>query len=460
MRPPGTRGGGAILGGLGLALMLGGCGEAVAGDEAATNQQEPGLHPGLASTLAEYPAPPDPTGMVIHLNGRDWQEVIDEAPAFSTIIGDGREVIIREGGTIRVTKPLRIQKFQGRLEDGLGRTPILHVESEGVVVDDFRLFGNHGTVEYAERAMLLLITAGHFIVSNGHVENATKHGIEVAAGRAGRDIEGGIIRDIIGHGVRRDVISINGSGELGHYNRNILVENITAYGSEERGAVEVVDGTDGVTVRNVRCDLCRYGVDVQDHQREGQINTHVLIDGVHVTRTASAIITANRALGHRHLTIRNISGEDWPEPEHRRGRTRGRVDVTNTDHVRIENVRIVGDEHGHAVSLYNVSGAVLRDIFVEDHRASLPAIDLQEVGGLLVDGVFYDGRPEGHPVLSFQRSHTGPDGGNVIRSVMGDVSAHEAIRIEDEKGSTTVSEVSVQGRRDEGSSGLVGSEEG
>lgn len=375
--------------------------------------------------------------MVIHLDGRDWQEVIDDAPPFATIIGDGREVLIGEGGTIRVTKPLRIQKFQGRLEDGLGRTPILQVEAEGVVVDDFRLFGNHGTVEYAERATLLLITAGHFLVSNGHVENATKHGIEVAAGLEEGDIEGGIIRDIIGHGVRRDVISINGKGDLGRFNRNILVENITAYGSEERGAVEVVDGTDAVTVRNVRCDLCWYGVDVQDHSREGQINTHVIIDGVHVTRTPSAVITANRELGHSHLTIRNISGEDWPEPQTRRGRFRGRVDVTNTDHVRIENVRILGDSEGHAIALHNVSAAVVRDIFVDDHTAPVALFEFSEVGGLLLDGVFHDRGSEGNPILvNLERSVDGPSGDNLIRTVLARYGNNGEIRIRDAQEAT------------------------
>ncbi len=391
----------------------------------------------------------------IHVNGRDWQEVIDEAPAYSTLVGDGVERVIGEGGTVRVTKPLRIVKFVGRLEDGVGGTPILQVDSEGVVVEEFRLYGNHGgSVPYANRATLLLLTEGRFLVQNGYVENATKHGIETAAGMREGHLEDGIIRDIVSRDVRRDAVSINGKGDLGRLCRNILVENITAYGSPDRGAVEVVDGTHNVTVRNVRCHECQYGVDVQDHNREGQVNTLVTIEGVHVTRTPSAIITANAAHGHRHLTLRNISGEDWPEPTHRRGRTRGRIDVTHTDQVLIENVRILGDSLGTALSLTEVEGAVVRDVFVQDHRANgFPAVDLLNVSGVRLEVLHRSGTSLPDPVaILFRNARPSPPGSAVFRGV-DDVTGERArIELVDPEGARNivVTETALEVRRQRG----------
>ena len=63
-------------------------------------------------------------------------------------------------------------------------------------------------------------------------------------GSADEDLIGGVVRDVVGRGVRRDVVSISGSGGHGRRIRDVLVENVRCYESALRGAVEVSDGTD------------------------------------------------------------------------------------------------------------------------------------------------------------------------------------------------------------------------
>ncbi len=94
--------------------------------------------------------------------GADVQQVIDQAPAYSTIVGDDVERLIETGETIIIDKPLRLTNFRGRLAPGATDTRILQIESEQVMVDNFRLYGNRETIEYSDRTSLLWILAGYF----------------------------------------------------------------------------------------------------------------------------------------------------------------------------------------------------------------------------------------------------------------------------------------------------------
>lgn len=196
-------------------------------------------------------------------------------------------------------------------------------------------------------------------------------------------IEHGVVRNVTGRGTARDVISIGGAGDLGLFVRHLVVQNICAYDSTLRGAVEVSDGSEYITVRDVYAKSCVYAVDVQDHNRKGQVNRHVVIDGVHVVDCLVAIRTANRDLGHDGLTIRNVSGERWRPSERFRP-----LHVRNTSNVLLENIRIHGSSGGPAVLLQNCQNVTLRDVTVsESQTAKDGAVVLEDVDHALVDGV-------------------------------------------------------------------------
>ena len=92
----------------------------------------------------------------------------------------------------------------------------------------------------------------------------------------------------------------------------------------DSGAVEASDGSEFITIRDVYAEGCRYGVDIQDHNRPGQINRHIIVDGLHVRNSYMAVRTRNHDFGHDGLTIRNVTGSDWPPmlPSRSRSATR------------------------------------------------------------------------------------------------------------------------------------------
>ncbi|CAN0072702.1 unnamed protein product, partial [Chrysoparadoxa australica] len=203
--------------------------------------------------------------------------------------------------------------------------------AEDVSILDFRLNGNARTVDQADRAPLIRIFKSNFRLERGLFENSSKDGVEISPLVEYGDIDGGVVRDIVGRGCVRDVISINGSHETkSTFIRNILVENIRGYDSSLRGPVEVSDGSENITVRNVYAENCVYAVDWQDHNRPTEINRNVLIDNVYALKCRYAIRNAVHDFGHTTLTLTNIVAEKCLEP----------LKVANTSNVVIQNVRI------------------------------------------------------------------------------------------------------------------------
>ena len=187
------------------------------------------------------------------------------------------------------------------------------------------------------------------------------------------DIEHAVIRNLTATRTIRDVVSIGGAGNEGLVVRHLVVENIRSYGSLRRGPVEVSDGSEYLTIRDIYAESSFYGVDVQDHNNSGQVNRHIVIDGVHVKDCVLAIRTANSDFGHDGLTIRNVGGTDWRNDETVE-RPAGRdpvqvrwcpLHVTNTVNVLIENVRIHRCPSAPCVLIQNSDNVTLRNLYVD-----------------------------------------------------------------------------------------------
>lgn len=343
------------------------------------------LMTGTAELLQAQPSASD-YAKTIHVDGRDVQEVIDQAPAYSTIVGDDMERTIETGETIIIDKPLRLTNFRGRLAPGATGTRILQVDAEHVIIEDFRLYGNRETVEYSDRTSLLRILEGHFLVENGQLFDSMKHGIVVRSMEG--DTEHGIIRNIVTRNIRRDGISLTGYGDLGFFNRNILVENITVYGSNDRGAVEISDGNEQITVRNIYADTSRYGVEIQDHERQGQVNSDIVIEGVHVSNTMAAVNFNLSDYGHGNITIRDIAGDSWPEHREDRFRDSSPVDIRNVGDVTVDNVHITDNDNRPAMAIRDSDGLMVRNVFVANKgESAYPSILITDVSNLFLDGV-------------------------------------------------------------------------
>ena len=341
-----------------------------------------------AGLAGETPAASRPR--ILYIDAAELQRAVDEAPPHSVLMADrGQQVEV--SATIRIEKPLTLVGLNARLKPGLEKTPMIEVLSEGVAIRDFTLEGNVDSVPFKQRASLIVLRRGRFIIENGETNNSAKDGVMVTPTSEYGDIEHGVIRNVTGIGTARDVISIGGQGDKGLFIRHLVVENIRAYGSAERGAIEVSDGSEYVTVRDIYAESSHYAVDVQDHRRQGMINRHIIIDGVNVKDCEVAVRTANADFSHDGLTIRNVSGvgfrqDDRWSPLH----------VKNTRNVLIENVRIhyaagVQDSKLPSVLVQNSDNVTIRNLTVVNAANDGAAVLVEDANNALLDNVVFEG---------------------------------------------------------------------
>jgi len=268
-------------------------------------------------------------GLEIHQGKLALQRVLDDAPEHATVLCDETwQQTFSEAVIIR--KPLTLRGLNARLQDGLGKTSLLHVASEGVTLLDLKLQGNKETVSQDDREALVQIYRGNFRVERCEFFQGTKDGLMIHPNIPGESVVGGVVRDIVGRGMMRDVISISGDGEGGGKVRNLFVENIRAYDSMLRGAVEVSDGSEDIVVRNVYAENCVYAIDVQDHNKQ-EVNKDITFSGVHAVNCTYAVRNANRPFGHDNITIINVVADRCALP----------IELKNTGNYTLRNVRII-----------------------------------------------------------------------------------------------------------------------
>jgi len=290
------------------------------------------------------------------------QQVIDAAPLGATVVCDTRKQL-ELSSPLTIKKTIALKGLNARLPKKLGRTSLIVVNAEGVTLSDIELHGNYDSVDQKDRAPLIKIHMGNFRLERCKFYDSSKDGVAVYPENEGDDIVGGTIRDIEAFRIGRDAVSISG-GNRGLRVRDVTVENISLKKGYLRGAVEVSDGTDNITVRNVYAEKCPYAVDVQDHGKGSAANTNVYIENVEAVRCRHIIRTANWDLGHANLTLRNITGKRCQEP----------VRISNTKNVTIENLRILDHQSKEApISLRNCQGVNLKNVTIESiHSINQP----------------------------------------------------------------------------------------
>ena len=206
-------------------------------------------------------------GFVV-VGDHDLQEVLDRSIPHSVVMCN-RNAQVTLSTPVRIRKPLTLCRLNARLPDGLGESPLVIVESEGVTVKEFMLRGNADTVEQANRAPLLIVSAGSFRILNGVFRDGSKDGVMidcVGADGQERDVIRGVVRDITAYNIIRDVVSISGVQD-GSRIRNVFVENVRCYGSKLRGPVEASDGTDNITVHAFWRRCCQGAHDPSRNRR-------------------------------------------------------------------------------------------------------------------------------------------------------------------------------------------------
>ena len=349
---------------------------------------------------------------IFRVDAAELQSAVDRASPYSVLVAD-RDRPVEINATVRIDKPLTLVGLNMRLEAGLAKTSILEVVAEGVTIRDFALEGNGDSVEQSDRAPLIVMRRGRFLIENGETNNSAKDGVMITPVKEYGDIEHGVIRNLTARDTIRDVVSIGGRGHEGLYVRHLVVENIRSYGSELRGPVEVSDGSEHITVRDVYAESSFYGVDVQDHSRPGMINRYIVIDGVQVKDCVTAIRTANRDFGHDGLTIRNVTGVAFRPSDRWRP-----LHVANTSNLVIENVRLQGGPpEAPWVLIQNSDNLVLRNVTVIDAGQDGPAVVVADSNNALLDNIVISGATQPLQGVAFRVRADERFGGLRIRNV-------------------------------------------
>ena len=310
----------------------------------------------------------------------DLQKALDDAPANSVILFNPNEQL-ELSTPLKINKALTLRGLKAKLPPKLGKSPLVTVHAKGVTIEDFELQGNTESVEQTERAPLIYILAGDFVVRHGLVINSSRHGIYVAPEKETGDIYGGTIRDIVGRGNARCVVAVGDHGDQGLTVHNVLVENIRCYDSSLRGAVNLKDGNDNVIVRDIYSSNSVYGVDIQDHKKAGETNRNILVENVYAVKCRHAVRTNNRPLGHENLTVRNVTAVKCTIP----------LRISNTARVVIENIRVLDHELGEEpyppIIVADCSSVAIRDVVIRHSEYEGPGLAVLDSSDVVIDGV-------------------------------------------------------------------------
>ncbi len=346
----------------------------------------PGL-PVMAQQVASTQpatAPPDQRSpLIVHVGEQNLQKLIDEVPAHSVIICN-RNQRLTLSTPIVINRPLTLRGLNAQLPPGLGRTPLVVIQAPQVCFTDFELHGNGDSVDQKDRCALMCIHASEFAVERGSFSNSSKDGVMIESKGVGEEIVGGVVRDVVGTRVIRDVVSLSG-GTRGGKVRNVLVENLRSYQSAARGAIESSDGTEYITIRKVYAEDCVYAVDVSDHSRPGQDNRNLLLEDITAVNCRHVVlvrITSEKVNQNTDLTIRNVTAKRCVFP----------VRVRNSQRVLLDNVRII--DHGpedDPVVIDNCDGVTIRDLTVTNAANTGPVVQIIDCNRVMVDGLVLHG---------------------------------------------------------------------
>ncbi len=310
-------------------------------------------------------------------DGSDLQKVINEAPAGATLMFDGKKQLVFST-PIEITKALTVKGLNARLPERLGKTMMLVVAAEQVTLLDVELHGNYDSVSQSKRAPLVWVQQSRFRIERCKFYDGSKDGVMVTPADGGGDIVGGAIKDVEAFRMGRDAVSISG-GNAGSKVRDVTVENVSLKRGHLRGAVEVSDGTDSITVRHVRAEEALYAIDVQDHGEGSAPNTRITIEDVEAKNCKHILRTANSERGHADLTLRRLTGRNCETP----------VQISFTNNVLVEDLAIINDQGAETapIRLKHCQGVRFKNVTVKGLREDVEPIATFRCTELKVEGL-------------------------------------------------------------------------
>ncbi|KAJ8903047.1 hypothetical protein NDN08_006362 [Rhodosorus marinus] len=301
------------------------------------------------------------------------KEQVKDAPAGSELLAPAGGCLWFIESSILISRPgITIRGVHAQLKDGLAMT-VFNVVAEGFSIYDFVLIGNHGTVLDKLRESLLVVRASDFHIERGQLINSARDGITIVPPHDdGPDIDGGFVRDIVGMHNSRETVSLTTAKGNRRTTKNIVVENVRAYGPTLKGAVEVSDGVSGCVVRNVYAEGCYYGLAIQDHHKELQANRNITISNVRVKDNKYGIIFQTQPeIPHDTVRISRISSTGSRQP----------LLMRNVRRLRVEDVRVSAPVPGGnraAATFLNCDGLRGKDLYIAEGQSKRAAVEVDE----------------------------------------------------------------------------------
>jgi len=300
----------------------------------------------------------------------EFQALLDKASEGAVVVCEqGKPLVVSKSLTIG--KPMTLRGLKANLREKMGNMPLLIVDAKGVTLTDIEVHGNCDSVSQEDRAPLIHVKRGGFCIERCKFYDGSKDGIMVTPDDGAGDIVGGTIRGIEGFRMGRDLVSLSG-GCGGQRIRNVTVENVSLKKGYFRGAVEVSDGSDNITVRHVYAEEAVYAIDVQDHgavqkgkPKPSAPNTNVTLEDVTAVSCRHVIRTANHPLGHADLTLRDFIAKNCRIP----------VQISNTTRVRIENLTITSEPPiGSPIVLRRDDDVLIRNVTIKGLKKGVDAV--------------------------------------------------------------------------------------
>ncbi|WP_144059017.1 hypothetical protein [Rhodopirellula sp. SWK7] len=298
-------------------------------------------------------------GEVIKVIDGDLNSALQKAATGDTVQCDPSFQIFT-GREFVIDKSISLVGLNAKLKDGVGKTEILLVTADNVHLADIQVTGNIGTITEKQRTSLIKFEAEGFVVERVVGKDCLKDVICIQ-GSKGKSIKGGLVQDVSGTNIGRDVVSIAGRYVL--YKTlvsDVTVRRVKCFGSVNRGAVEVSDGTRNITVDDVYAEDSQYGVDIQTH-KVGETNENITISNVVVKNCDHAIRMATKANSNKNLVFKNIRGTDWREESIP-------VQVNNATGVVLQDVEISGSLAGGVVMEVTEGKNVTADSFTHNSK--------------------------------------------------------------------------------------------
>ncbi|KAJ8903427.1 hypothetical protein NDN08_004535 [Rhodosorus marinus] len=287
----------------------------------------------------------------------------------------------QESKPILVLKPMTIRSIRVVL-NSTNPIPLLRILAKSVTITDFELNGNNMVVLDSRRQALMQVFKSGFHIARGTFRNSTKDGVVVRSIEGSPSITGGVLRYLIGTLNNRDVVSLTTLDGGKTITKNIVVENIRAYGSRDRGAVEISDGVEDMFVRNVYAIDCYYAVSIQDHGvSELETIRRVFVSNVVAVRSDFAIVSQVESIRHGDVSTSRVFAKNCIKA----------LELQNLDWVRVDDVRVIAPRTtGYALEIINCKDLKIRDVSFVGGGKARGAIMVMQSSNVRIAGVTVD----------------------------------------------------------------------